>query len=91
MSKLYLSNRVKQDYDKTTLTQLFLSIQNQLNALSEGRVSARYQSSSTIPTTSSYPNAVAGDIVWNLGVSSGGYVGWVYLTSGSWTTFGAVS
>ena len=91
MSKLTLANRVRREYDQQMLSDVIFAIQNQLNAISEGRVSAKHNSSSVIPNASSHPNAVPGDTVSNIGASSGGYVGWVYLVSGSWTTYGAIS
>ena len=91
MSKLNVLNRIQRDYDQKMMTDLILAIQNKLNNLSEGRISSKHNSSSVIPNASSYPNAVPGDVVANLGASSGGYVGWVYLVSGSWTTYGAIS
>ena len=91
MSKLSLTNRVEQKFRQQNLTDVVFAIQTQVNALSEGKISARYQAASVSPTTGDYAQ---GDIVWNLGVSATGFVGWVCITSGSpgsWTTWGAVT
>lgn len=91
MSKLSLINRIPYEYDRQTFTDLFLAIEKQVNALSEGRIYARHEAASVAPTTGAYAQ---GDIVWNSGVSATGFVGWVCITSGSpgsWTTWGAVT
>lgn len=91
MSKLVLADRVPYKYTKESIVDLILAIQNQVNALSEGRISGRYQAAPASPSSGNYAK---GDIVWNSDVTTGGHIGWVCIVSGSpgsWTTFGAVS
>lgn len=68
------------------LAELFADLCQTVNALSEGRISARYQARDTMPTTGTYAK---GDYVHNsnpvkLGVAASRYVnhGWIRLVSG---------
>lgn len=91
MSKLNGSQRLPREYDHVSMTEIMRLIEEQVNLLSEGRLSARYASASSIPTTGT--NA-RGDIVWNSAPSAGGTIGWVCVTAGTpgtWKTWGAIS
>lgn len=62
MSKLVLDLKVPSDYNKATLADIIRTICQQVNQLSEGQITARYQAQASQP--SSVPAAV-GDIVWD--------------------------
>lgn len=63
MSKLVLDFTVPAQYDRQTISEIIRSICNQVNAESEGKIAARYQSQASVPG-SSVP-AQVGDVVWN--------------------------
>lgn len=91
MSKLAVTSQVPKEYDRQTFFDILFRLQQQVNDLAEGRIYARHAAASTAPSTGDYAQ---GDIVWNAGASSGGFVGWVCITGGTpgtWTTFGAIS
>lgn len=62
MSKLVLDLKVPQDYDKSRLSEVIRAICNQVNMLSEGRITARYQAQVSVPSSVA---AEVGDIVWD--------------------------
>lgn len=87
-----LDLRVPDKYDKQTLTDIIRAICNQVNQLSEGAITARYQAQSSVPTAS-VPAAV-GDIVWDSNTTVRGSVapgiaasyvrvGWICNVAGS--------
>lgn len=85
MSKLNLSLRTPGQYDKQSEFDMRKAIETQVNGLTEGRLSARYNSMPAAPTTGEY---AVGDIVPNstpseLGSSGSKYVieGWMCITS----------
>ena len=63
MSKLFLEFQVPDKYDQSDFRDIISEITSQLNKLSEGRLSARYQAQASVPTTV-VAHAV-GDIVWD--------------------------
>jgi hypothetical protein len=74
--RLDLYNRVPAQYDRQTFVKMFVDIQSQLNALSEGQLVGRYNAVSSVPTTGNY---AVGDIVYNstpseLGSASSKYI-----------------
>jgi hypothetical protein len=62
LSKLVLDLGVPRDYDQATLARIVRVLCNQVNTLSEGRISARYQAQASVPASVA---ADVGDIVWN--------------------------
>ena len=97
MSKLLLDVRVPTDYKRGDLADIIRIICQQVNDLSEGRISARYQAHTAIPAGSAVSYA-KGDIVWDsnptvtASVAPGiaaSYVrlGWVCVAPGSPGTF----
>lgn len=77
MSKLVLDLKVPATYNKAAFSQILREICNQVNPLSEGRASARYQAQVSVPSSVA---AAVGDIVWdsNTTVTSGTVrLGWV--------------
>ena len=84
MSKLVLEQQIPPTYNRADFVQIIRSLCNQVNPLSEGRLSARYAALTAAPTTGSFAR---GDIVWNSAPSSGGPVGWICVASGTPGTF----
>jgi hypothetical protein len=79
--------RLTAQYSRESVGDALSKIDEQLNALSEGRLSASYQARSTVPATGSY---ALGDKVWNstpaeLGTVGGKYIvlGWICVTPGT--------
>jgi hypothetical protein len=62
LSKLILDLKVSEKYDKATLADVIRAICSQVNILSEGRLSARYQAQVSVPASVA---AAVGDIVWD--------------------------
>ena len=62
MSKLVLDLKVPADYKKSDLAEIIRAICGQVNLLSEGRISARYQAQVSVPSS---VGANVGDIVWD--------------------------
>jgi hypothetical protein len=62
LSKLILDQKVPAKYDKATLSDIIRTICSQVNVLSEGRLSARYQAQVSAPASVA---AAVGDIVWD--------------------------
>lgn len=97
MSKLDLTSRVPDKYDKAVFTEIIRVITGQLNPLSEGRITAKYNARSVVPSGSAVAYAV-GDFIPNnnatvassVAPGSGlNYVnlGWVCRVAGSPGTF----
>lgn len=93
MSKLSSASRIPEQYRKSDLFSILTQSDAQINALSEGRISANYNAGTAAPTSSLAPNA-QGDKVWKTNVTVQGsagvqYVtlGWVCVASGSPGTF----
>lgn len=64
MSKLVLDLKVTPEYEPQAVKDIIRAICNQVNALSEGRITAKYQASSVAPS-GSVVAYTQGDIVWN--------------------------
>lgn len=62
MSKLVLNLKVPNDYRRSELSEIVAAICNQVNTLSEGRISARYQAQVSVPVSVA---ADVGDCVWD--------------------------
>jgi len=65
VSKLVLDFQVPEKYEKQTVTAIIRAICQQVNALSEGAISARYQAQTSHPTTNASVAYAKGDFVWN--------------------------
>jgi hypothetical protein len=65
LSKLVLDLRVPNQYDKQVITDIIRAVCTQVNNLSEGKLSARYQAQTTHPSTNASVAYAKGDIVWN--------------------------
>lgn len=63
MSRLNLTQRIPLEYNRQTLTAIVSDLQQQINSLSEGMLSARYNAQSIPPATGVY---AIGDLVYNL-------------------------
>jgi hypothetical protein len=62
VGKLVLDLRVPTDYKKAELAEIVRAICGQVNTLSEGRISARYQAQVSVPVSVA---AAVGDVVWD--------------------------
>jgi hypothetical protein len=62
LSKLVLDLKVPVDYDRSRLAEIIRAICSQVNTLSEGRITARYQAQVSVPASVA---AQVGDIVWD--------------------------
>ena len=87
MGKLALSQRVSDEYSKRTLYELMLSVETQVNMLTEGKASAVYNAYTSAPTTGTH---YVGDFIKNSAPSEQGstnskYVllGWICVASGT--------
>lgn len=87
MSKLALTNRIPQAYNRQTIFDVFSNIENKVNGLAEGRVYATHNAYTAAPTTGTYAQ---GDFVKNstpseAGSASSKYViiGWICTVSGT--------
>lgn len=97
MSKLILDLKVPAAYEKDRLTEIVRAISQQVNQLSEGRITARYQAQASVPT-GSVDAYTPGDIVWDSNATVRGSVaaglaaayvrvGWINVAPGSPGTF----
>jgi len=57
-----LDLKVPHDYSQATLADIIRTICNQVNTLSEGKISARYQAQVSVPVS---VGAGVGDFVWD--------------------------
>jgi len=62
LSKLVLDLKVPTDYKKADYAEIIRVICQQVNTLSEGRISARYQAQTSVPSSVA---AQVGDVVWD--------------------------
>jgi hypothetical protein len=62
VSKLVLDLKVPSEYKKSDLAEIIRVICNQVNTLSEGKITARYQSQESVPVSVS---AAVGDVIWD--------------------------
>lgn len=79
MSKLNLTNRVPEQYNRQAVYEALNAVQNQVNSLSEGRIVATYNAQTSVPTTGSYN---VGDFVPNSNISELGTAGSKYVLRG---------
>lgn len=86
MSKVGVTWKVPRNYNAERMEELFRQLEEQINALSEGKITARYTSRSATPTGTGFAK---GDFVINsepaeLGTTGGKYVvgGWICTSSG---------
>lgn len=83
MARLSLDFQVPDKYDKQTIAGIIRQICTQVNQVSEGGISGRYQAQSVIPTGSAVSYAT-GDMVWDANVTvTSGRLGWVCTVPGS--------
>jgi hypothetical protein len=71
LSKLVLDLRVPVEYDRSRLAEIIRAICQQVNTLSEGRITARYQAQASVPASVA---AEVGDVVWNINTTVVGSV-----------------
>jgi hypothetical protein len=62
LSKLVLELKVGSKYDRQTFTDIIRQICQQVNKLSEGGITARYQAQVSVPVSVA---AAVGDVVWD--------------------------
>ena len=79
MSKLTLSQKVPIKYDPQTLSKMFKEIEQQVNMLSEGLISGKHTSRTSVPVAGNYKR---GDFVTNSNTLELGTVGAKYVVSG---------
>ena len=87
MSKLFLTGRIPQQYNRQTFYEIFSAIERQVNGLSEGSMQAHYNAYTAAPTTGTYAQ---GDFIKNSAPAEAGSVsskyvilGWVCTVSGT--------
>lgn len=97
MSKLFLDQKVPAQYDRQVYGDIIRTICGQVNNLSEGKISARYNAQSTVPSGTAVAYAT-GDFVPDSNCTvrasvapgvAASYVrlGWVCIASGTPGTF----
>jgi hypothetical protein len=79
VSRLNVTNRITEKYNRQAINDSLRDIQNQVNNLSEGRIVATYNAQSTVPTTGSFN---VGDFVPNSTISELGAPGSKYVLRG---------
>jgi hypothetical protein len=79
VSRLNLINRITDAYNRQALKENFTAIQNQLNNLSEGRITATYNAQNSVPTTGQFN---VGDFVPNKDIQELGAPGSKYVIRG---------
>jgi hypothetical protein len=62
VSKLVLDLRVPEKYDRSAIAEIIRAVCTQVNTLSEGRITARYQAQVSVPASVA---AQVGDIIWD--------------------------
>lgn len=90
MSKVAISDRLPQQYDRGHMVRLLREMENQLHLLSTGESGAYYGSATAAPTTGTHN---VGDWVKNSAPAAQGYFGWVCVTAGApgtWKGFGVI-
>jgi len=80
MSKLNVSQRVPASYDPHAIADRLRAIEDQVNRLAEGRISARHAAASAAPTAGPWAQ---GDVGWNSAPAAEGCLGWVCVTGGA--------
>jgi hypothetical protein len=79
MSKLASTQKLPKDYNLQSVDAIFRSIDQQVNALSEGRLVANYNAATAVPTTGTY---AIGDFIRNSAPSELGGAGSMYVILG---------
>ena len=79
MSKLNLYLKLPPQYDRAQLADIFREIENQVNKLSEGSLSASYTAKAAAPTTGTWTK---GDFVKNNAPAEAGSAGGMYVVTG---------
>lgn len=82
MSKLAVSQRVPYQYDRASIFEIVRQLEQQINALAEGKIVARHGASSSIPAVGVFARS---DITWDTTATvSNGTVrlGWVNTAAG---------
>lgn len=79
MSKLNLTNRVPDQYNRHAMYDALSRLQNQVNNLSEGKIVATYNAQTSVPTTGNYN---VGDFVPNSAITELGTAGNKYVLRG---------
>jgi hypothetical protein len=83
LSKLYVSQRLPAAYNRAALHDVIRALEEQINALAEGRIVARHAAVSAVPTSGNYAKS---DFVWDSAATlANGRVrlGWVNTTAGA--------
>lgn len=81
MPRLNLIQRIPAEYNRQNINNIMSDLQNQINALSEGMLTARYNAQTSAPTTGAYS---IGDLVYNatpseLGTTPNKYINLAWL------------
>lgn len=79
MGKLFFNHKVPASYDRFGIGRIFEEIQNQVNGLAEGQLSASYSAQASMPTTGNYAQ---GDFVRNALPEENGESGSKYVVTG---------
>jgi hypothetical protein len=74
--KVNVTQKVPAEYNRQTFTTILTDIQNQINSLSEGALTGRYNAQTSVPTTGVYN---VGDLVYNSTPSELGAPGSKYI------------
>lgn len=82
MSKLNSSVKVPPGYNRSDLVAILSAIDNQVNALSEGRLSGAYNAQSVIPVATVLTPYAKGDFVRDTNASINGSAGAQYVRMG---------
>lgn len=82
--KIVLSPRIPGTWNQEQFISLMREIEQQVNLLAEGRLSARHFAMTAAPSAGKFTR---GDIVWNSTPSAAGFIGWVCVTGGEPGTF----
>jgi hypothetical protein len=76
MAKINVIQQVPAEYNRQTFATILTALQNQVNSLSEGMLTGRYNAQTTAPTTGTFN---VGDLVYNATPSELGTVGNKYI------------
>lgn len=77
--KISVEQRLPIEYNRSVFSEIFRLVQNQINSLSEGLLSANYSATTSAPTTGTYAR---GDFIRNSEPSEAGSVGSKYVIHG---------
>jgi hypothetical protein len=76
MPRLNVKPRIPREYNAQSFDAILVEMQNQINSLSEGMLTGRYNAQTSVPTTGTYN---VGDIVYNATPSELGAPGSKYI------------